>query len=57
MDIYNLLVYKAKRPIHITLNKCFFKIMGCPFWGGVDGKGHWEGDQKCPFIGDIVLAP
>ena len=21
--------YKVKRPIHITLNKCFLKIMGC----------------------------
>ena len=45
MGIYDLLVYKVKAPICITLNKCFFKIMGCPFLGGVvDGKkqkGTW----------------
>jgi len=43
----DLLVYKVTRPIRITLNKCFLKIMGCPFWGGVDRrKGTWG---KCPF--------
>src|SRR6218665_2286207 len=49
MDIYALLVYKVKRSICITLNKCFLKIMEFPFWGGVNGKGHGEGDEKCPF--------
>ena len=39
LDIYDLQVDRVKRPIPITLNKCFLKIKGCPFLGE-DRKGH-----------------
>jgi len=50
MNMYDLLVYKVKRPISVTLNKCFLKIMECHFWGEVGRrKGTWGGGKKCPF--------
>jgi len=49
MDIYDLLVYKVQRPICISLNKRFLKIMGCPFWGRGSRervrKGQGEGSK------------
>jgi len=53
MDIYDLLVYKAKRPIPIISNKCFLKSMGCPLLGEGDWRKWKEsgmgGGEKCPF--------
>jgi len=50
MDIYDLLVYKVKRPIRITLSKCFLEIMGCPFLGGRESMERDMGrGRKCPF--------
>jgi len=54
MDIYNLLVYKVKRSICITVNKSFFKIIGCPFWGAGRWKGTWGGVKNVLFIGDVL---
>jgi len=54
VDIYDLLVYKVKRPIHITLNRCFLKIMDFLFWGRrIDGKGHGERVKNVLFLGDV----
>jgi len=55
MDLYDLLVYKVKRPIRITLNKCFLKIMRCPFLGDEGPrKGTWGGVKNVLFIGDVL---
>jgi len=45
MDLEDLLVYKVKRPVQYpnTLNKCFLKIMGCPFWWG---GCWWKGTES-----------
>jgi len=54
VDIYDLLVYKVKRPIRITLNKSFLKMIGCPFWtrGSMD-RDMGRGVKNVLFIGDV----
>ena len=58
MDIYNLLVYTVNRPIRISLNKRFLKIMRCPFWEGglhkVMERDMGKGVKNALFIGDIL---
>jgi len=51
MDTYDLLVYTLKKPIHIILNKYFFKIKECPFWARGLMKGTWGGGENVLFIG------
>jgi|SRR6218665_571068 len=55
VDGYDLLIYKVKRPICITLSKCFLKIMGCPF----GERGSTERDmgrevKNVHFIGNVL---
>src|SRR6218665_502920 len=58
MDIilYNLLVYKVKRPVCITLNKWFLKIMGCSFLGvdRRDGKSDPQVDYSNSLFHETV---
>src|SRR6218665_269373 len=42
--------FKVKRPIRITLNKCFLKIVGCPIWERGRQKGTWGGGLKMSFL-------
>jgi len=54
MDIYDLVVYKVKRPIYITLSKRFLKNYGMSS-EGVNGMRHGKGWIKNVLvIGDIL---
>jgi len=56
MDIvlYDLLVYKVKIPIRITLNKCFLKTIDWMFFleqgEGGQQKGKWGWESKMSFL-------
>jgi len=56
MDIKDLLVYKVKRPICITLNKCFLKIMECSFLRerGPTERDLGEEGENVLFIWDVL---